>query len=226
MSSIQKYKKINTQTKILEIGTGIGWFTILCNKNGIDCKGLEISADLVQYGKELGRKNGIDADISLGNIEDADIGKSVYDVIMARSVFEHVEHWRPALLKVYQALRPGGLLFFSSTNKFSFTSGEYNYPFYGWLPDSLRYRLRIKRQGEDIMKWGIDFNQFNPIQLRRYFKSIGIKQVFDRIDAVDPDKIDYPKLWKRIFIQTLKTVSPLKHFALFFAPDTRFICIK
>ena len=34
-------------------------------------------------------------------------------------------------------------MFFESTCKFSFTSAEYRFPLYGWLPNQLRYRLRI-----------------------------------------------------------------------------------
>jgi hypothetical protein len=32
-------------------------------------------------------------------------------------------------------------------NKFSLKSGEYAFPLYGWLPNSLRYKLRIAGQG-------------------------------------------------------------------------------
>ena len=67
---------------------------------------------------EIGKRNGIVPDIELGNVEDTDIGKDRYDVIIASSVFEHVEYWRRGLEKVYTALKPNGALFFESTNKY------------------------------------------------------------------------------------------------------------
>ena len=86
----------------------------------------------------MGYAYGVVPEIALGNIEDTEIGTAQYDVIIASNVFEHVELWREGLRKIAVALKPGGLLFFESTNKFSFTSGEYSafplYGFYGWLP--------------------------------------------------------------------------------------------
>ncbi len=137
LAYVAPYVKIGPDTNMLEVGTGMGWFSILCKKNGLRCRGIEISPQLVEFAKEYGRENGVEADIVLGNIEHQDIAANQYDVIFCSSVFEHVEDWRRGLRNVYKALKPGGVLFFESTNKFSFTSGEYQFPLYGWLPQSL-----------------------------------------------------------------------------------------
>jgi 2-polyprenyl-3-methyl-5-hydroxy-6-metoxy-1,4-benzoquinol methylase len=143
LKRIRKFKEIDSKTKILEVGSGTGWFPILCKKYGIDCEGLEICPQLVEYAKQFGQRYGIEPNIRLGNIEEEDIGTSAYDIIIALSTFEHVEHWQKGLINIYDALKPDGLLYFYSTNKFSLWSGEYRIPFYGWLPDRWRYRLRI-----------------------------------------------------------------------------------
>jgi hypothetical protein len=44
----------------------------------------------------------------LGNLEEVDLGEGVYDVIIASSVFEHVEFWRVCLDKLYRAHVTGG----------------------------------------------------------------------------------------------------------------------
>ena len=223
LKCIRKVKVTSQDTRILEIGTGTGWFPILCKKNGIFCEGLEISPQLMEYAQRFGRRYGIEPDIKLGNIEEADIGISKYDIIIANFTFEHVEYWQKGIEKVFNALKPGGLLYFASTSKFSLWSGEYRFPFYGWLPNSWRYRLRISRQGEDIMKLGIDFNQFTYFQLRRFFKDIGFSKVLDPVEFIDPDDLE---LWKKIVLKMLKGFKPLKHLALFFSLKTFFICIK
>ena len=105
--------------------------------------------------KEIGRGQGVEPDIELGNLEDYPLPENYYDVVMASSVFEHVEDWRMGVHKVYRTLKPGGILYFESTNKFSFTSGEYSLiPLYGWMPNWLRYSLRKMIHGKDIMKLG------------------------------------------------------------------------
>jgi 2-polyprenyl-3-methyl-5-hydroxy-6-metoxy-1,4-benzoquinol methylase len=226
LKMLKAFKHIDQDTKVLEIGVGTGWFPILCKKEGISCRGLEISQHLVEYAHKFGQKYGIKPDIEIGNIEETDIGISEYDVIIASSVFEHVEHWQKGLERVFKALKPGGLFYFDSTNKFSFRSGEYNFPLYGWLPNSWRYRLRKTLQGEDIMKLGIDFNQFTYFQLRRFFKNLGFAKIFDRVEILDPNNLNNPTTQKKMILKILKGSKVLKNMFLSFSSGTLFICIK
>jgi SAM-dependent methyltransferase len=208
---------------MLEVGTGMGWFPVLCKANGLQCKGLEISPRLIQAAMELGAENGIEPDIELGNVEDTDIGTGEYDAIVASSVFEHVEKWYDGLKRVYRALRPGGVLFFESTNKFSLTSGEYPAPLYGWLPDRLRYRFRIMMQGPEIMQLGIDFNQFRYPQLRRVFREIGFKTMLDVVDLADLGRLHG---LKKAVMWTAKRNGLARSILLTFMDATTLVCIK
>lgn len=226
LKRIRKFKEINSSTKVLEVGTGVGWFPILCKKKGIACEGIEICPQLVEYAYEFGQANGVEPDIHLGNIEEEDIGLSRYDIIIALSTFEHVEHWRRGLRKIYNALRPGGLFYFYSTNRFSLRSGEYNMPFYGWLPDRWRYRIRIARSGEEIMKLGIDFNQFNHFQLKRFFSELGFERVLDQFAIIEPSDLVYWKWWKIVALKLVSKVKTLRLLGLVFSGGTLFICIK
>ena len=218
------YQITRGQTRMLEIGCGTGWLPILARLDGIECDGLEISWQLRDYAEKQAKGAGLTTSgIRLGNIERDDLGDNVYDIIVANSVFEHVEYWRPALAKVYRALRPGGLFQFSSTNKFSFVSGEHWWPLYGWLPDQCRYKLRQILQGEEIMKLGIDFNQFRYPLLRREFKKLGYSQIYDRYEMKKP--ADFTGV-KSATLAVLKSSSIVKHTALAFDPATVFTCIK
>jgi 2-polyprenyl-3-methyl-5-hydroxy-6-metoxy-1,4-benzoquinol methylase len=223
--AINRFSQITPASKILEIGTGTGWFPILCALRGLSCKGLEISPQLIELAKENGRQHGVDPDIELGNLEDYPLPREYYDLVMASSVFEHVEDWRTGVRKVYEALKPGGVLFFESTNKFSFTSGEYTgVPLYGWLPNSWRYALRKRVEGDDIMKLGIDFHQFTHSGLRREFKRLGFRQVYDRVDVADENHVSSGL--RRVVVQASRRLPPAKILALTFAEATRFICVK
>jgi SAM-dependent methyltransferase len=218
-------RPIDSQLKMLEVGTGIGWVPIIAKKRGLNLRGLEISPMLVEAGKEYGREYGVEPDIVLGNIEDYDIGTNTYDVIIANSVFEHVEFWRPGLERIYKALKPGGLLFFESTNKFSLKSGEYPpLPVYGWMPNWIRYKFRQVVHGDDIMKNGIDFHQFTYWGLRRAFRQVGFKKWYDRADLIYPEDVQNPT--KRAILSACKNNSVLKHLVLTFFETTTFICVK
>src|SRR5215467_9568825 len=67
---LRKARPIDASTRMLEVGTGTGWFPILCKLNGLSCKGLEISSQLIEHALNLGRAHGVEPDIELGNIED------------------------------------------------------------------------------------------------------------------------------------------------------------
>jgi 2-polyprenyl-3-methyl-5-hydroxy-6-metoxy-1,4-benzoquinol methylase len=222
---VEPHIRVDSRTKILEIGTGTGWFPLLCKKNGLNCKGLEISPQLIEYAREVGKAYGIEPDIELGNLEDTDLGRSTYDVIIASSVFEHVEYWQRGLKKIYDALKPGGVLFFESTNKFSFTSGEYTgVPLYGWLPNAARYKLRKMVHGDDIMKLGIDFHQFRHPTLRREFKRLGFSKIYDRVEMADPNHVSAE--WKKWLVRASRQNALVKWLSLTFADATRFVCVK
>ena len=227
MRIVRQYTSVGPNTRLLEIGTGTGWFQVKCREEGIACEGLEPDPDLVASSLELGRRHGFDLQVQVGTIEATDIGVGLYDVVIANSVFEHVKDWRLGLAKVAAALKPGGVFFFAgSTNKFSFTSGEYWIPLYGWMPDRCRYALRRALQGEEIMQWGIDWNQFTYPLLRRYFKQLGYSRVLDRADMLDPDDLNNPTRVKQVALKLLKSSPVLKHTALCFSETTMFVCIK
>jgi SAM-dependent methyltransferase len=220
---ITKFIPVDASTKMLEIGVGTGWFPILCKSKGLSCKGLDISPHLIEYAMALGAQFGVEPDLELANIEEYDLGRERYDVIIASSVFEHVERWEIALQKVYDALRPGGVFFFESTNKFSLKSAEYNFPLYGWLPDWARYRLRMALQGPDIMHLGIDFNQFRYGQLRHIFEDMGYRRIVDRVDLADPST---KTGWQRSLLETAKKSRAVKTLMLTFIEVTTFVCVK
>src|SRR5574340_163376 len=224
LACIRAYHGVDSGTRMLEIGTGSGWFPILCGLERLDCKGLEISPGLIEFAKEYGRRYGFEPDIALGNIEQTALGEAQYDVIVASSVFEHVQDWKAGLVKVRRALRPGGVLFFESTNKWSPISGEYWLPFYGWLPDALLYRLRVAVHGPDIMKLGIDFHQFTYPRLRRAFREAGFSRWCDRVDLVDPARVGSPL--RQNVLKLCKHNRLIRHLVLTFFESTTFICVK
>jgi 2-polyprenyl-3-methyl-5-hydroxy-6-metoxy-1,4-benzoquinol methylase len=212
---------------LLEIGIGTGWFQVRCRQQGIACRGLEIDPDLIACAHQLAHSQGITLDLDCNSLERASLGLDRYDAIVADCTFEHVKDWREWLGKVYRALKPGGVFFFVSSNKFSPTSGEYSpIPLYGWYPDRVRYWLRRRIQGPAIMEWGIDFNQFTHPQLRRVFRQLGFARIYDHVEVLDPDHLTHPTRTKRLAIRALQTIPGLKAIALTFVETTRFVCVK
>jgi SAM-dependent methyltransferase len=209
---------------MLEVGTGSGLFPIWCTIRGFDCKGLEISPALITHAKALASDYGVDIDIILGNLEDHSMSPEQFDIIVAASLFEHVQDWRRGLEQVHRWLRPGGLLLFESTNKFALRSGEYaKFPLYGWLPNAVRYRFRQMVHGPDIMQLGIDFHQFTQRGLRKTFREVGFSKIHDRVDLAEPSANTGIK---RRLLGAAKRTTFIRRLLLTFMDMSLFVCEK
>jgi SAM-dependent methyltransferase len=224
MRCLDTVRAVTPGIRMLEVGTGLGFFPIWCAIRGLNCKGLEISPTLIAHAKALAGGYGVDIDIILGNLEDHSIAPEQFDVIVAASLFEHVQEWRLGLERIYQWLRPGGLLLFESTNKFALRSGEYaKFPLYGWLPNAARYRLRRIVHGPDIMQWGIDFHQFTQGGLRKAFREVGFSRIYDRVDLAD---LSVNTGIKHRLLASAKKSILIRRLLLTFVDISLFVCEK
>jgi SAM-dependent methyltransferase len=224
---LRVYSPLTPATRIFEVGVGTGWFLIACAERGLQCSGLELNPIYIEHARALGRSRGLELDIAQGDVQHADIGDGAHDIVFATSVFEHVPDPARGLANVYRALRPGGLLYFYSTNKFALRSGEFDLPLYGWLPASLRRRLRVARSGQVVVDARhLDFNQFTYFGLHRTLRRIGFSRVIDIFDHLSARGPSSPTPLKRAVLANPGGPNPLRTVARVFYPGTSFICIK
>lgn len=214
---------------MFEVGAGSDWFEVLCALRGLRCSAIELSPLHLDVARSLAAEHGVEVDIRLGDIETDDIGVEQYDYIIAASLFEHVRHYGLGLARLYEAFRPGGVLYFSSTNEFSPRSGELrDFPLYGWWPYRLRKRIRINRHGSAIIESsGMDFNQFTYAGLRKHSRSLVFGQVDDPVEYSTVHDIGRRHNAQRAGVLRLaKLVPPAKWILTTFARVTSFICVK
>jgi 2-polyprenyl-3-methyl-5-hydroxy-6-metoxy-1,4-benzoquinol methylase len=100
--------------RALEIGCGSGLFTEKVARSGADILAVDISPELLA----LARKRDLEPGrvrFLLARFEDRLEVEGPFDVIYGSSVLHHLE-LRPALLRIYDFLRPGGLMVFAEPN--------------------------------------------------------------------------------------------------------------
>ena len=76
------------------------------------------------------------------------------------------------------------------------------------------------------MKLGIDFNQFNHFQLKRFFSDLGYEKIIDQFGVVERSSLIKQGLWKIAVLKLVHYLKPLRWLGLLFAGGTLFICIK
>jgi ubiquinone/menaquinone biosynthesis C-methylase UbiE len=78
----------------------------------------------------------------LGTAEAIPSDSESQDVVLCDAVLEHVDSMEAALAEMYRVLRPGGVLYVSTTNRTHFNllgrDNEFRVPFYNWLPRAVK----------------------------------------------------------------------------------------
>ncbi|GAB3927994.1 class I SAM-dependent methyltransferase [Larkinella terrae] len=138
----QVFQRIKPGDKVLEIGSGNGYFLKKLPEKGAVGLGLELNDDAIAYGKKLGVEI-INQDLKIHAEQQAD----QYDVVCAFQVFEHVNQVGDFFRQAAQCVKPGGLLAVGVPNNASYYFREDPYhtlnlpPHHTllWEPVSLQY---------------------------------------------------------------------------------------
>lgn len=141
------------RTRFLDCGCGVGDYVFaLVDDLRLDAYGVEYDVSKVASGKLHPRYG---ARISQGDLQDLKMESEQWDYAMLNEVLEHVPDERMALREVWRILKPGGVLFVISPNR--------------WFPFET-HGVHLKRSGRRIQHW-VPFIPYIPL-------AIG-NQVFD-----------------------------------------------
>jgi SAM-dependent methyltransferase len=135
--------------RFLDCGCGAGQYVFaLVERLGLDAWGVEYERDKVETGRRDPRHG---ARIAQGDIEAIDSGPGAWDYAMLNEVLEHVPDDGRALREVHRILKPGGLLFVFSPNR--------------WYPFET-HGVYLKASGRFVPHW-IPFVPYVPVPLGR-----------------------------------------------------------
>lgn len=99
--------------RTLEIGCGSGLFTELFAKKGAQLLAVDISGDLLEQAKQRGLPEK-QVQFLEKRFEDCDV-EGPFDAVIGSSVLHHLDI-KKALTKIYQLLKPGGVMSFTEPN--------------------------------------------------------------------------------------------------------------
>jgi SAM-dependent methyltransferase len=115
-AAIDKYSKAGLR-RVFELGAGTAPYLAEWQKRGYAYCGLDLSPEMVQFGRDKARQLGIDASFVLGDMRELDRGLGLFDhayvllgSLYVRSNREFLDH----LDRVADLLAPGGLYLLDS----------------------------------------------------------------------------------------------------------------
>ncbi len=142
--------------EILDIGCAAGYFLEVAKRNGFNVYGIEISKEASAFAnKEFGIKIIAPDLLSISS-------ENKYDVITMFQVLEHLPFPKEQLMKVYDLLKPGGILFIEVPNFFSV--------------DTL-FDFEIKKR---VFSVPYHLSLFSPRGLKQLINSVGFKIIEQR----------------------------------------------
>lgn len=111
--AISLYVSDKNSSKILEIGSGLGYLTYSLINDGYDTIGMDISKSAVDQANKLFGNYYICADL----FEYAKNNPATYDIIILTEVIEHVEKPLNFIKSIMELLKPDGRAIISTPNK-------------------------------------------------------------------------------------------------------------
>lgn len=173
---------------VLDIGCGAGTQSRFWTQQGHRYWGVDINEPLIQLARQRTVEQGIDARFDVGSATELPCANESVDICQMPELLEHVAAWQDCVDEALRVLRPGGLLFISTSSKLCPKQDEFNLPLYSWYPGFVK-RYWVRRALTDRPEIANHakypaVNWFSFYGLRQYLKPKGFV-CLDRFDLVD-----------------------------------------
>jgi 2-polyprenyl-6-hydroxyphenyl methylase/3-demethylubiquinone-9 3-methyltransferase len=211
---------------VADIGCGAGTLSMLWAEHGHRVFGIDINAQLIKLATERSRESDIKIDFQLGTATDLPWSDESMDVCLVPELLEHVQDWERCLDEFARVIKPGGVLFLTTTNKLCPRQQEFNLLMYSWYP------AFIKRYFEKlaVSTWPELVNHakypavhwFTFYSLRKALAKRGLTSM-DRFDVTDIKKF---APMKRLTATAIRRVPILRVSAHMCTPYTMVVARK
>lgn len=175
---------------VADIGCNAGTQCRIWARDGHVVQGIDISNELIGLARERSQQEGLNIQFCTGSATHLPWEDAKFDVCLMPELLEHVDDWQSCLSEACRVVRPGGVLYVSTTNRLCPVQQEFNLPGYSWFPSSLkrRYEKLATTSRPELVNFATfpAVHWFTFYQLRRFAGELGLHG-FDRFDMVDSE---------------------------------------
>jgi ubiquinone/menaquinone biosynthesis C-methylase UbiE len=172
--------------EVADIGCGAGAQCQIWARAGHRVHGVDINESLISIARERADKAGLDIHFEAASAVRLPWPDQFADVCLLPEVLEHVKDWQPCLSEAVRVLKPGGVLYLSTTNRLCPRQQEFSLPLYSWYPARLkRYYERLSTTTRPEIVNHAKYpavNWFDFYFLRRELAGAGV-DCYDRFDV-------------------------------------------
>jgi 2-polyprenyl-6-hydroxyphenyl methylase/3-demethylubiquinone-9 3-methyltransferase len=211
---------------VADVGCGAGTQCAIWARDGHTVQGIDINADLIALGRQRAAAEGLSFQLEVGSAIDLPWPDESVDVCLCPELLEHVADWQRCLEEAVRVVRPGGIVYLSTTNRLCPAQQEFNLPAYSWYP------ARLKRHYEELAtstrpelanhaKYPA-VNWFTYYQLSAYLGARGFR-CLDRFDVAAAS--NHGRLRNTVLFAVTR-VKPLRFLAHVAMPGTMVLAQK
>jgi ubiquinone/menaquinone biosynthesis C-methylase UbiE len=228
--SVIGFLMANESTKdlkdVADIGCGAGTLALLWAKEGYNVKGLDVNEPLVELARKRSEEAGLSAEFFVGSATELPWEDASVDICIVPELLEHVPDWEACLNEFIRVLRPGGIIYLTTTNKLCPKQYEYKLFGYSWYPAPLkrRYeRLAVTTRPEIVgyatypaVNW-FSFYSLRDALAKRHFSA------WDRFDIM---RLTKGNVLVQLVTNLIRLLPPLRFVAQVLTPYTVLIAQK
>jgi 2-polyprenyl-3-methyl-5-hydroxy-6-metoxy-1,4-benzoquinol methylase len=211
---------------VLDVGCNAGTQCAVWAEVGHRVHGLDINEPLLELARERASAKGYAIDFQLGSATALPWPDQSMDVCIALELLEHVKDWEGCLREFKRVLRPGGVMFLTTTNALCPKQSEFNLLGYSWYPEFLKRhyeQLAVTTRPElaNYAKFPA-VHWFTPYGLKAEFARDGFKCLdrFDLIDTSNKGKI------AKLVVSAVNSNPVFRWFGFLCTPGTLILGIK
>jgi|KBSSwiStaDraftv2_1062776.scaffolds.fasta_scaffold07574_7 ubiquinone/menaquinone biosynthesis C-methylase UbiE len=228
---IRKLMPLSSAVKFLDVGCGPGTFTeFMTEQGGVSAAGVDIDIALVASATARFQRRGVPPRFLAGRVEQLPYRDGVFDLCIANSLLEHALDWQATLREASRVLKSGGLLVFYTSSRLHPFQNEVNgFPFYSWLPESLKRPILawIMNNRPDMVNYTAlpAIHWFTFEQLKEFLEPLGYV-VYTRLDLVEASQLTGWKALAAPVLRIIQKVRLARYLYYFYSPDVSVYALK
>lgn len=110
LESIVSHIPLKDAVKVLDVGTGTGFFAILLSKEGYEVHGIDLTEAMIDEAKAIAKTHHSSATFSVMDAQELSFQEDSFDVVVARNVTWTLPNPEKAYKEWLRVLKPGGVL--------------------------------------------------------------------------------------------------------------------